>query len=32
VVQNSAQLDASTVGLVGSIYDASTGKVTFLSD
>jgi carbonic anhydrase len=27
-----AQLDAGTVGLVGAIYDVSTGKVTFLPD
>ena len=27
-----AQLDADTVGLVGAIYDVSTGKVTFLPD
>jgi carbonic anhydrase len=27
-----AQLDAGTVGLVGAIYDVSTGKVTFLAD
>jgi len=27
-----AQLDAGTVGLVGSMYDVSTGKVTFLPD
>ena len=28
-----AQLDAAvTVGLVGAIYDVSTGKVTFLPD
>jgi len=26
------QLDAGTVGLVGAIYDVSTGKVTFLPD
>src|SRR5690242_1343583 len=26
------QLDAGTVGLVGAIYDLSTGKVTFLAD
>jgi len=26
------QLDAGTVGLVGAIYDVSTGKVTFLAD
>lgn len=27
-----AQLDAGTVGLVGAMYDLSTGKVTFLPD
>ena len=27
-----AQLDAGTVGLVGAMYDVSTGKVTFLPD
>src|SRR5205814_1617485 len=27
-----AQVDAGTVGLVGAIYDVSTGKVTFLPD
>jgi carbonic anhydrase len=27
-----AQLDAGTIGLVGAIYDVSTGKVTFLPD
>src|SRR5439155_748041 len=27
-----AQLDAGTVGLVGAIYDVSTGKVTFLPE
>ena len=27
-----AQLEAGTVGLVGAIYDVSSGKVTFLSD
>ena len=27
-----AQVDAGTVGLVGAIYDVSTGKVTFLAD
>ncbi|HKC25843.1 MAG TPA: carbonic anhydrase family protein [Thermoanaerobaculia bacterium] len=27
-----AQLDAGTVGLVGALYDISTGKVTFLPD
>jgi carbonic anhydrase len=27
-----AQLDAGTVGLVGAIYNVSTGKVTFLPD
>src|SRR5215470_16034271 len=27
-----AQLNAGTVGLVGAIYDVSTGKVTFLPD
>jgi carbonic anhydrase len=27
-----AQLDAGTVGLVGAIYDVSTGKVTFMPD
>ena len=27
-----ARLDAGTVGLVGAIYDISTGKVRFLSD
>lgn len=26
------QLDAGTIGLVGAIYDVSTGKVTFLPD
>ncbi len=26
------QLDAGSIGLVGAIYDVSTGKVTFLSD
>ena len=26
------QLDAGTVGLVGAMYDVSTGKVTFLPD
>jgi len=26
------QLDAGTIGLVGAIYDVSTGKVTFLHD
>src|SRR5438445_7087760 len=27
-----AQLDAGTIGLVGAIYDISTGEVTFLPD
>jgi len=27
-----AQLDAGTIGLVGAMYDISTGQVTFLAD